>query len=159
MPAPSRSTCHGHQHLPGSGEQWKQADTGPGRSTLTPVLGETNRIPGDTSAACSCMVCPKRHPVPPSALSSPKCVGSLATLQEPVASWEAQRAGCPLGTKKHPGITCPLLQGRVLQSVHPCPERLWDRQNLHCLTPASHPQPVHEDYTGWRCLLSLVSLC
>lgn len=48
MPAQPRSTRHGHQHVPGSAEQWKQADVGPGRthsSIPTPVLCKTNQQP------------------------------------------------------------------------------------------------------------------
>lgn len=136
MPAPSRSTCHGHQCVPGrSGEQQKQADLGPGRThTHLSWMKPTTHLEAPEQPIPAWFVL--RHlSHPPASASGPKTVGSVATLQELVASWEAQRAELLWRPRSIHGLTpCPLLQGRVLRSVLPCPERLQDRQNLHGLT-------------------------
>lgn len=163
MPAPSRSTCHGHQHVPGrSGEQQKQADMGPGRTHthLSWVKPTTHlEAPEQPIPAWSVL----RHILshPPASASSPKTMGSVAILQELVASWEAQRAGTPLDTKEHPWTDSLSPASRQSAPISPplpreTPGQAEPAWSHHC---ASHPQPVHHDCTGWRRLLSPVSLC
>lgn len=124
MPAQPRSTRHGHQHVPGSAEQWKQADVGPGRTHSpipTPVLCKTNQQPIPAWFVLRHILCtPSKQP---------KVCGLSGHL--------AGTSGLLRGSKSR--IT-PGDQGASMDSlssapsVLPCPERLWDRQNLPSLT-------------------------
>lgn len=132
--------------LPGGTEKWMQADTGPGR-THAPV----SWVKATTHLEASEQPVPAhfalRHIVPNPLVSASKPSQSTCVPWPPRTNeWppgRLRKAGSPLETEEHPRTPCPLLQDRVLQSVLPCPERLWDRKNLYCHTTAHGILFVH----------------
>lgn len=89
--------------------------------------------PGGTSIAHSCLVCPQTHPVPPSSLKQPKERRFSGYFEGTSGLLEGSKSRISFrdqGASRDSWSPAPRQSAPISP---PLPERLWDRQDLHCL--------------------------